>query len=339
MHSVGNSFDRLLTWVVRLAYMVGMSLGIYGFFIRGGVDVPLVVSQGFALSMTAAVICHGLLQQRRVMFVWSHLNDERDETKRTQIFRSLMVNVALMSSLLVFGGFAVWVYLYRASHGGLAPVDDSVLYTMEALVLPVFELAASFIIEVVDTAHGLLKRASAEMLFEATKMASKQWRSDLRTAVKEGRDLSPIMVELQLDSGDGDSARRTSIIKRGLTATAGQTSTKKGLLYDAQKRIGRAFDGLPLQGGAGASKMGVRLTPASTQLGDETDPQNEAPGGSKRKSRATVKVTPRERAKRYMKKYPDKGIAEVARQLNISENTVRNARDEMLEENVSGEQV
>lgn len=306
MRNVLRGTDSVFTTLVRLAYISAGLIGWFAFFTHRTVNDPTV---GFWLgaSLAVAVGIHEFLQQVRTYMGWRKLQrtnlspEERDRTKF-----GFLVNLGFTVILLGCGGFMYWNNFVG---GDGLPLWATGL--IEAVIVPLFGIAATFLLDVEDDPGLLLKKQEHSMLLKLVNMTQKQWDARVQNAVQNGHNLAPIAIALMDDSGDADGARRVRIIEEGLKATENGVF-KSGKLYVAPSLKSRVF---------GADSLNTQIEhPRTVQNDTSSGVQNE-----QRKPRKVIHIAPSKRAERYVQKYPNASVSEVMKGARVSRGTAYNA--------------
>ena len=316
-------------WLLRGTYIAVTGSALYFFWTHADVNAPWV-SYVSGLFLVAALGLHELMQTARTNTITAQfIRSLKEKKDRGALAFHMAFNWFIMCTLFAFNVLAMLVYVTHKDTGQ-SPLSILDLDIMQAWLIPVLGILASVMIEIEDRASDVLRNAEQDILMEAVKKASQQWKKRLKIAGSTGGSLAPIGVALMMDSGEVDSARRIGIIEEGLRRTeAGEVVQMK----DLYSSPGQKTSGLAARSLNQKNWTGEKTSPTSPiwTTGDGADGQ--ANGGAKqtgRKPRSAVKKNEEQRVHSYLDRNPNASLSDIMKSCNVSKGTAIKHRNSWM---------
>lgn len=327
--NVGTRLDRIMSWSVRVAYIIGMFFGWFGVFTGLTINNPMVTYISGA-ALAGAVTTHEFLQLRRAELYRKRAQRSNTAPTEAKHFRKLArTNFIVTGIILAAGSFMLYNH-FSIVGGGEDSITPHIRAIIEAVLIPLFAGISTLLTEIEDDPTALLARASYEMQLDAVNKVKKQWTERVETVVQSGHNLSPVAIALMLDAGDETGAQRIRIIEEGLAAAEGFGSPNEGELYISPAQAGRALAAGRLDSPKRTPRKGVDDGPKASSETVQNGTVSPAKTGQ-RKPRKVTSLTPKLRAARWLSKHPTSTIDEIMRGAGVSKGTAIAARKQSNE--------
>ena len=210
--------DEAAGGFIRLAYLLAGITAVAVYFGAGHLPPAVESALNAALpwSLAFAVETHTYITARRVRAAWQ-------DPRRV----GLRVNVAVLAGLLAFSS---WNQLNYLSETWTPPHSAIVLpgwlpYIVRALVVPAALMAAAFLAPLAQPVAAQIEAEARSVLADVFRIARKQRRQMLKTAQRDGRDMTGALVELVTD----DELRRVISHAYNAIAPALKPGSSQGL--------------------------------------------------------------------------------------------------------------
>lgn len=312
-----NGLTRFLDWLdeaaagfIRLAYLAAGITAVALYF--GAGHLPSFIEEplngALPWTLAAAVETHTYITARRVRAAWQEKN-----------WAALKVNLAILGGLLLFSAWNQLNYLAETWQPpvGALPLPPAVAYLVRALIVPAAFMAAAFLAPMAEPVTAQIEAEARATLHDVFRIARKQRRRLLKTAERDGRDMTGALVELVPDP----ETRR--IISHAYGAIGAPVAPLR--MVDAQPQIAEPTQA-PAEAQAGAST--ARSKPSHKP---PTGPGTPVSASKRRKSGVKRPGTPRvvalrsmpaeERIRQVVAERPSISVRALARKAGVSEST------------------
>lgn len=294
MHKLLERLDDSASTFVPVVYLVALSLGTAAYF--SGVILDAGAAVGITLALAAEV--HAFLEQRRVrasFAAWRIASQNAATGADRQPWHAdaqLRLHGGILLALVAFSTYnsiAFTAATWRPSAGFLPPWLQ---IAVRGAVIPAFFLLTGALSPLHVDAGETLARAASDMLHTALKATTRQWRSRIKRARKDGLDLAPVAVALMLDAGNDAGARRVQLIADGLSA-AEQRDGSRGLLALAPASLTYAASLPPVQFPAQPPAFPPAPAPQTSATAPTLEPAPEPTSARPARRKATTRATTR----------------------------------------------
>jgi hypothetical protein len=323
--NVGTRLDRIMSWSVRVAYIIGTFFGWFGMFTGTVLNNPVVTYLSGA-ALAGAVVTHEFLQLRRAELYRRRAQRSTTTPTEGKHFKKLaFTNFTVSCIILAAGSFMLYNH-FTVIGGGVDVFGPNSRALIECILIPLFAAISTLLTEIEDDPNGLLARAAYEMTQKAVKLVQQQWDDRVQNVVQSGHNLSPVAIALMVDAGDEAGAKRIRIIEEGLATAEGFDLSKNGMPYISPAQAGRALAAgrvdNPKQTGRKAADGGPKASSEAVQFGQASSTKN-----GQRKPRAVTKLTASKRAERFVSRNPNATLSEVMSGARVSKTTAILARE------------
>lgn len=313
MERIGSRVDRVLSNVVRIAYVVGLGLAFISYFSSTFVDSP-EISWGLGIGLGVAFILHEFLVQRRIISLWNKLSRLRkDADERKHLRTQFGINLGMGAVIFVADVFFGWLYYSQLlMHQNV--LDPGIEAFLRPAILGVLFLMSSMLAPVEDDPAQIIADTHADMLVKLSRETRHQWNTRIERAVDEGRNLATVAADIMQLSGDVDRAQLMDAIESSLEKAAPGTvpvrgvkipktnmpqlrlkSGARGQIVDSQKRT-------VVEGSIGQSALDSKV------------------------SRPMLKLNTKQRVRNYIKRHPEASDLVIAKALGVDRKTVAKYR-------------
>lgn len=325
-----SRLTKFLSWMVRILYVVGLSLSFFAFFggsVQGIAENKFIVL-GVAASLSVALIVHELLiQERLVALIYKYFRKGAD---KKAIGAELKLYASCFGALAVFDAYCG--FEFRAGASGLFQAQGLVQFLIQSFAIVLLYSLSSLLVPHDADAAGMLNRSSLEMLMSTTKATVKQWTTRLSRGAKSGLNLAGATATLMEDAGEMDSARRVRLMDGELAKLEGGVNTQAGSPTDRYVYNEKTKMYEPRVQATRATKASVLDSGNGLVNGQENDKSNEPKLKLIRKPRVNRKKSEKERVFEQLNKNPELKLEPLMALAKVSKGTAVKYRNQWLDE-------
>lgn len=207
-----STVTRFLDWLdeaaaglIRVAYLLAGITAVAVYFGAGHLPIVVAAALDGALPwvLASAVEIHTYLSARRVRSSWQDMQaSARSSAEHDKAVGALRVNLGVLALLVAFSAWNQLNYLYDVwtpPHTTLA-LPGWLAYVIRALVVPAAFMAAAFLAPLALPVAAQIEQEARATLADVFTIARRQRRRMLKSAERDGRDMTGALVELVTDS-------------------------------------------------------------------------------------------------------------------------------------------